>query len=152
MSLIAFIAVIFIVQLLGYFWTEESVNTWYTTLNKPSWTPPNWLFGPVWTVLYLLIAVSGWLIYRKPRSMMRTIALGFWGLQLVLNLLWSYFFFAQQSPGLGLMDIIALCLSICLTISCAWNVSRLASLLLIPYLLWVLYATALNTSIWLFNP
>ncbi len=150
-SFIIFILLCLIVQIVGSLWTRETVLTWYPTLIKPSWTPPDWIFGPVWSCLYLMIAVSGWLMYRAEYSQKRAVALMLYGSQLALNFIWSFLFFSLQSPILGLIDIILLCLFISLTIIKAWSVNRLASILLIPYLIWVLYATSLNAGIWLLN-
>ncbi|MBA3956821.1 MAG: tryptophan-rich sensory protein [Parachlamydiaceae bacterium] len=150
-SLVVFILLCFIVQIVGSFWTKETVATWYPTLTKPSWTPPDWVFGPVWSALYIMIAVSGWLIYRAEPSPQRTVALTFYACQLALNFLWSFLFFSLRSPILGLIDIVLLCLMISLTIIKAWPLRPLASLLLIPYLLWVMYATSLNAGIFLLN-
>lgn len=151
-SFIIFILLCLIMQIVGSLWTRETVLTWYPTLIKPSWTPPDWVFGPVWSCLYLMIAVSGWLMYRAEYSQKRAVALMLYGSQLALNFIWSFLFFSLQSPILGLIDIILLCLFISLTIIKAWPVSHLASILLIPYFIWVLYATSLNTGIWLLNP
>lgn len=150
-SLFVFVALCLFVEFFASYWTMESVSTWYPTLNKPSWTPPSWLFGPVWTVLYLMIAISGWMIYSSENSRHRTFALSLYGIQLALNFLWSFFFFSLQRPLLGLIDITLLCVFIILTMLKAWQVRPLASLLLLPYLIWVLFATALNASIWLLN-
>lgn len=150
-SFVVFILLCLIVEIVGSFWTKESVSTWYPTLAKPSWTPPDWIFAPVWSSLYIMIAVSGWLIYRAEYSYKRTVALIFYGGQLALNFIWSFLFFSLRSPTLGLIDIVLLCLFISLTIIKAWPVRPLASLLLIPYLLWVIYATSLNAGIWLLN-
>ena len=148
-SFVVFILLCFIVEIIGGFWTRETVSTWYPTLAKPSWTPPDWVFGPVWTCLYIMIAVSGWLIYRAEYSHQRTVALMLYGVQLALNFIWSFLFFSLRSPTLGLIDIILLCLLISLTIIKAWSVRPIASLLLVPYLVWVLDATSLNAGIWL---
>jgi translocator protein len=150
-SLIVFILLCFIVEIVGSFWTRETVSSWYPTLLKPSWTPPDWLFAPVWSCLYIMIAVSGWLIYRAEFSHRRSVALIFFISQLALNFIWSFLFFSLRSPTLGLIDIVLLCSLISLTIIKAWPVSPLASLLLIPYLVWVIYATSLNAGIWLLN-
>jgi translocator protein len=139
------------VEIVGSFWTKETVSTWYPTLAKPSWTPPDWIFGPVWSFLYIIIAVAGWLIYRAEYSHQRTVALMLYGGQLALNFIWSFLFFSLRSPILGLIDIVLLCLLISLTIIKAWPVRPLASLMLIPYLVWVIYATSLNAGIWLLN-
>ena len=150
-SFIIFIALCFFIEVLGSFWTKETVSTWYPTLIKPSWTPPDWVFGPVWSSLYAMIAISGWLIYRSECSHKRSVALIFYGGQLALNFIWSFLFFSLRNPTLGLIDIVLLSIFICLTIIKAWPVRRLASVLLIPYLFWVLYATSLNGGIWLLN-
>lgn len=150
-SFVIFILLCFIVQIVGSFWTKETVSTWYPTLAKPSWTPPDWIFGPVWSGLYIMIAISGWLLYRAEYSNKRTAALMLYGGQLALNFIWSFLFFSLRSPILGLIDIVLLCLLIILTIIKAWPVNRLASLLLVPYLVWVMYATTLNIGIWILN-
>jgi tryptophan-rich sensory protein len=150
-SFIVFILLCFIVELIGSLWTKQTVLTWYPMLTKPSWTPPSWVFGPVWSLLYIMIGVSGWLIYRSESSRKRTIALILYGIQLCLNFIWSFLFFSLRSPALGLIDIVLLCLFISLTILQSWKVRPLASLLLIPYLIWVLYATSLNAAIWILN-
>lgn len=151
-SLIVFLCICFAVEILAGFWTNQTVSTWYPTLNKPSWNPPSWVFGPAWTILYTLIAIAGWLIYKSESSRERTVALTLFGIQLFLNFIWSYLFFSLRNPLLGLIDILLLLLFVVLTIFAAWKVRRLAGLLLIPYLLWLLYATSLNLSIWLLNP
>ena len=151
LSFFAFILLCALVELVGGAWTRESVGTWYPKLIKPSWTPPAWVFGPVWSCLYLMIAVSGWLLYRAEYSQQRRLALLFYSAQLVLNFAWSFLFFFLQSPLLGLIDIALLCLAVMLTIYKAWPLHRTAALLLVPYLLWVLYAASLNAGIWLLN-
>jgi len=150
-SFIIFIVLCFIVQIIGSFWTRETVSTWYPTLIKPSWTPPNSIFGPVWSCLYVVIALAGWLIYRTESSSQRSLALIFYGVQLSLNFIWSFLFFSLRNPMLGLIDILLLSLFIILTIVKSYSFRPLASLLLIPYLLWVLYATALNAAIYILN-
>lgn len=146
-----FVLLCLTVEIIGSYWTKETVSTWYPKLIKPSWTPPNWIFGPVWFCLYIMIAISGWLIYRAEYSYNRTVALTLYGCQLALNFIWSFFFFFLQNPLLGLIDIVLLVIAIALTLFKAWSVRPLASLLLIPYLLWVLYATSLNAGILLLN-
>lgn len=149
-SFVAFIVLCLIVEIVGGLWTRETVSTWYPTLIKPSWTPPNWIFGPAWTFLYILIAISGWLIYRAKASHERTVALALYGAQLALNFMWSFLFFSLRNPLLGLVDILLLCLLVGVSIIKTWPVRPLASLLLIPYLVWVMYATSLNAGIlWL---
>lgn len=150
-SLIMFIILCLGLGIFASYWTNQTVSTWYLELIKPSWTPPGWIFGPVWTVLYIMIAISGWLIYQADYSHRRSIALVFYGGQLFLNFIWSFLFFSLKSPISGLIDILLLSLLILLTIIKAWPVRPLASILLIPYLIWVVYATSLNTGIWLLN-
>jgi len=150
-SLVAFILLCLIVNWIGWLWTNETVYTWYPSLYKPSWTPPDWIFGPVWLSLYLMIAVSGWLIYKTEDSHQRSIALKCYFGQLALNLIWSFLFFSLRSPLLGLIDIVLLCILVCLTMIKALPVNPLASLLLLPYLAWILYATTVNVGIWLLN-
>lgn len=150
-SLFIFILLCLAVENFASYWTNQTVSTWYPELQKPSWNPPGWVFGPVWTILYLMIAISGWLIYKAESSHQRSIALALYGGQLILNFIWSFFFFSLKSPISGLIDIILLSLLIILTIINAWPVRQLAAMLLIPYLIWVLYATTLNAGIWLLN-
>jgi tryptophan-rich sensory protein len=123
-------------------------GAWYEVLAKPAWTPPNWLFGPVWTVLYIMIAIAGWLVWRVHPSG-RPIAI--WAVALILNALWSWLFFGRQQIGLALVDIVLLWLGILAFVVAAWPRSRLAALLFVPYLAWVGYATALNAAIWRLN-
>lgn len=150
-SLFIFILLCLAVEIFASYWTNQTVSTWYLELKKPPWTPPGWVFGPVWTILYMMIAISGWLIYKAEPSHHRSIALAFYGGQLALNFIWSFFFFSLMSPASGFIDIILLSLLIILTIINAWHVRHLAAILLIPYLIWVLYATTLNAGIWLLN-
>lgn len=150
-SIFIFILICLAVEIIASYWTNQTVSTWYPGLKKTPWNPPGWVFGPVWTILYMMIAISGWLIYKAEPSHQRSIALVFYGGQLALNFIWSFFFFSLMSPILGLIDIILLSLLIILTIINAWPVRQLAAILLIPYLIWVLYATTLNAGIWLLN-
>lgn len=120
---------------------------WYRALAKPAWTPPNWLFAPVWTALYVMIAVAGWLAWRASASS----ALVFWSAQLALNALWSYLFFGQKLLGAALADILVLLATILGFIVSAWPRSRTAALLFVPYLAWVSFATALNAAIFILN-
>ena len=150
-SFVVFILLCFALEIVGSFWTKESVSTWYPMLTKPAWTPPDWVFGPVWSCLYLMIAIAGWLLYRAPHAHKRTIALILYGIQLSLNFIWPFLFFSLRSPTLGLIDILLLSICISMTIIKAWSVRRLAAILLIPYLAWVLYAVSLNAGICLMN-
>ena len=123
-------------------------GAWYQALIKPAWTPPNWLFGPVWTVLYVMIAIAGWLVWREQGLSFVVVV---WALQLVLNGAWSWIMFGQHQIGLALADIFLLWISIVLFAVLAWPVSLTASLLFVPYLAWVSYAGALNFAIWRLN-
>ena len=127
-------------------------GSWYETLVKPAWTPPNWLFGPVWTALYIMIAVSGWLIWRQAETSHVRLALIVFAAQLALNSLWSWLFFGLQRPDLALIDILLLEGAIAWMIVLFWPLSRLAGALLIPYLIWVSFATLLNAALWRLNP
>ena len=133
---------------LGGIATASSVNTWYQTLNKPFFNPPNWLFAPVWTVLYLTIGFS---LYLALESKAEKKALIYFSIQLALNFLWSILFFGLKSPSLALAGILALWLFIFLTIKEFSKKSKLAGKILIPYLLWVSFAALLNLSIVLLN-
>ena len=126
-------------------------GAWYAGLAKPPFNPPNGVFGPAWTTLYLMIAVATWRLWRAPASPARTRALRLNGVQLVLNALWTPIFFGLQRPGLALAEIVLMWLAILATILAAWRVDRIASGLLWPYLAWVSFATTLNASIWWLN-
>jgi translocator protein len=122
---------------------------WYASLEKPSWNPPGWVFGPVWTILYVMIAIAGWLAWRgRDRS---RLPITLWGGQLLLNALWSWLFFGLERPGAAFVDIVILWLLIAAFIVAAWRSSRAASLLFVPYALWVGFAAALNFAIWRLN-
>lgn len=143
--------VCFAVAGLGGWWTMGGLREWYPTLVKPSWNPPNWVFGPVWTALYAMMAVASWMIWKRRDHPGALMALGVFGVQLFLNLAWSGLFFGLRNPGWAFADILALWVAIATVIVLAWPVDRAASLLLIPYLGWVTFATALNFSIWQIN-
>ena len=123
-------------------------GSWYQALAKPPWTPPNWLFGPVWTVLYIMIAIAGWLVWREQGL---SLVVAIWLVQLVLNGAWSWIMFGQHQIGWALADIILLWIAIILFAVLAWPFSTTASLLVVPYLAWVSYAGALNFEIWRLN-
>lgn len=146
-SLTVFIAMVAAAALVG---TQFGPGPWYVELQKPPWTPPGWLFAPVWTVLYGAIAVAGWTVWRsKAVSVTKPILI--WLLQLMLNGLWSWLFFGLRRPDLALVDIIALLITIVWFIASAGKISRVAAWLFVPYALWVGFATALNFSIWQLN-
>jgi tryptophan-rich sensory protein len=132
--------------------TISAIPSWYVHLTKPSFSPPNWVFGPVWTLLYLLMGISFYLIWKHgfKKTKVKTAA-AFFGVQLGLNFAWSVFFFGLHSPLLGLIDIGALLIFIILTMKSFWPISKTAFYLLVPYLLWVSFATLLNTTILFLN-
>lgn len=150
------LAAIVICQLTGIissFFTVDPITTWYAFLNKPPFNPPNWIFAPVWTTLYLLMGISAFLIWQKGLTKKKVKqALFYFLVQLLLNFLWSILFFGLQSPLLGLIDIIILLVFIVVTTMKFYNISKPAAYLLIPYLLWVSFATILNLSILILNP
>ncbi len=124
-------------------------GAWYATLVKPSWTPPNWVFGPVWSVLFVMIAIAGWLAWRAEGV---STAVWIWLVALVANGLWSFLFFGQHQIGLALICIGALFASILGFIVATWRPARIAAWLFVPYLAWVGYASTLNAGTWVLNP
>ena len=155
--LLAFVILCLGVGAIGGAVTTTSVTTWYTTLETPAFTPPDWVFAPVWTTLYVTIAVAAWRVWRAGRrhSLLAhravVVALWAWGAQLALNLGWSLVFFGARMPGLALAEIALLWISIALTIVLFWRIDRLAGALLAPYLAWVSFAALLNAAIWRLN-
>jgi len=146
------LALTFSAALLGSLFTRNAVSDWYANLNKPIFTPPDWLFGPVWTALYLLMALSALLIWHKglENSAVR-IALALFLFQLILNALWMPLFFGLKMPLVAFIEILLLLAAIGLTIMSFARVSIPAALLLLPYILWTSFAAVLNFSIWLLN-
>ena len=124
----------------------------YAQLVRPAWAPPSWVFGPVWTVLYALMGVAAWLVWRVADSRAVRSAIALFLLQLMLNALWSWLFFRWHQGALAFADILLLGVSIVGTIIAFWKIRQLAGALLIPYLLWVIFASALNYSVWQLNP
>jgi tryptophan-rich sensory protein len=152
-KLVVSCAVPFLVGLMGsLFTTPDSLGIWYANLHKPFFNPPDWIFGPVWTTLYIMMGVSAFLVWRKglDNKIVR-IALICFIVQLFLNAIWTPLFFGLRSPLLGLIDIVLLLNAIIVTVSAFSKISRPAALLLIPYLAWVSFATVLNASIYLLN-
>lgn len=137
---------------IGSIFTAPSIPTWYTSLKKPFFTPPDWLFAPVWTALFVLMGISLFLVWRRGVKDHRVKpALAVFAVQLILNILWSVLFFGLRSPLAGLIDISILWIAILVTILSFMKISKTAGLLLIPYILWVSLAAALNFSIWRLN-
>lgn len=127
-------------------------GAWYAELARPSWTPPSWLFGPVWTVLYFMMGASAWLVWRKGGFRAQALPLRIFLVQLLLNAAWSAIFFGMHKLLLSSIEILLLWAAILATILVFRPVSRLAAWLLVPYLAWVTYASALNITIWRLNP
>jgi benzodiazapine receptor len=151
LALIGSIALCFGAAGLGSLATATSVGEWYQALSKPSWTPPSWLFGPVWSALYLLMAIAAWLIWRRESMREARVPLGWFGVQLTLNVGWSVLFFGMRQPGLAFGEIVALWLAIVVTAVTFWKRSRIAAMLLAPYLAWTSFAVLLNYTIWRMN-
>ena len=151
LGLIVSIVVCLGVAGLGGLVTDPQVSDWYAQLAKPKWTPPDWVFGPVWTVLYICMAVSVWLIWRQGGSATAKVPMALFVAQLVLNSLWSILFFGFQQPGIAAIEIVLMWAAILATIVAFWNRSTSASLLLVPYLAWVTFAVLLNWTIWRMN-
>lgn len=150
-----FITSVIICQLagiIGSFFTISSVSSWYLTLNKPIFNPPSWIFGPVWITLYLLMGISLYIVWDKGITNKQSkIAVSIFAVQLVLNSLWSIIFFGLKNPLLAFIEIIILWIAILLSIKYFYKISKKASYLLIPYILWVSFAAILNFSIFYLN-
>lgn len=143
---------------LGSLATSSSIYTWYASINKPTFNPPNWLFGPVWTVLFIMMAIAFFLVWNQGAEKKkdknkdyRKSALLFFSIQLAANVLWSFVFFFFQNPGMAFLEIMVLWLTIILVIYYFENLNRLAAWLMIPYLFWVSFAAFLNFVIWQMN-
>jgi translocator protein len=145
LSLFAFVALCLAVGAGAGFLTAQSVMTWFPTLVKPWFNPPSWLFAPVWTTLYIMMAVAAWLVWLRKGSLV------LFYVQLALNFAWSLLFFGLHSPAMALVDIAAMWVAILLTLLGFWKVDRRAGWLMVPYLAWVSFASLLNASIWWLN-
>lgn len=151
LALSGFVVVCLAVAGAGGAVTAANVSTWYPTLVKPSFNPPNAVFGPVWTALYLLMAVAAWRVWRRRCNVATGRALSLWALQLALNLAWSFIFFGAHRIGYALIDITLLLIAILATAIAFWRIDRIASLLFVPYFAWVTFATVLNAALWRLN-
>ncbi len=155
LGIVKFVCSILVCQLagiLGSFFTFTAISQWYAYLNKPFFSPPNWIFGPVWTTLYFLMGVSVFLIWNKGlKNSSHHFAVRLFGFQLVLNFFWSVIFFGLRSPLLAFIEILVLWYLIFLTIKAFYPISKTASYLLIPYLAWVSFASILNLAIVILN-
>ncbi len=149
LALVGFIALSEAAGIIGSMFTAPSITGWYATLVKPEIAPPNWIFGPVWTTLFLLMGIAAFLVWRTRRN--TKMALGLFGLQLALNVLWSLLFFGLHNPGAALAEIIFLWLAIVATIVAFAKISKPAAWLLAPYIAWVSFAGYLNFLLWSLN-
>ncbi|MBL9123749.1 MAG: tryptophan-rich sensory protein [Planctomycetaceae bacterium] len=150
-GLLGWIALCLAVAGMGGWLTMLGMPDWYDSLIKPTWNPPNWIFGPVWTALYVMMALAAWLIWRRHGWEGAPLPLAFFLVQLTLNLAWSGIFFALRSPGWGAVEIVALWVAILGTLVSFWPYHRLAAILLVPYLAWVSFASVLNVALWRLN-
>ena len=152
LKLLATLAVVLAAGGIAALATTRATPTWYQTLKKPSFDPPEWLFGPAWTLLYLLMAVAAWLVWKQGIGAPGVkLALAVFLVQLILNALWSVFFFGLRSPLAGLVDIVVLWLAILATIVLFFRVSVPAGVLLLPYIVWVTFAAVLNAAVFHLN-
>lgn len=151
LGLIVITAVCLGVGGLGAMATSSQMDVWYTTIAKPSWTPPDKLFGLVWTALYIMMAVAAWLVWRPTGFTAAAIPLTLFAVQLAFNAAWSWIFFGMQQPGWALVDIVLLWIALVATTILFFRQSVFAGTLLFPYLAWVSFAAALNFSIWRLN-
>jgi benzodiazapine receptor len=150
-GLAAFLLLAFAAAGLGGIATGRSVRDWYPTLAKPAWTPPAWVFGPVWTVLYALMGAAAWRVWRRHGVAGALRPLALFAVQLILNAAWSWIFFGFRMPGAAFAEIVVLWAAIAATTASFWRADRPAGILFIPYLLWVTFAAALNFALWRLN-
>lgn len=150
-GLAGFALAVFAAASLGGYFTSASVGSWYQQLNKPSFNPPGWVFGPVWTVLYILIAIAGWLVWNRHGFSGAPVALWLYFTQLALNAAWSFFFFYAQNPGAAFIELVVLNVFIILTVTMFFKKHKTAALIMLPYLAWTLFAAVLNLSLWQLN-
>jgi len=151
-GLAAFIVLCLLVSGLGGIITATSVGSWYLSIEKPAFNPPNWVFAPVWTTIFVFIAIAGWRVWRKIHAPRRRPSMIAFAIQLGLNLTWSFLFFGLRRIDLAMVEIIVLLASIIITTILFWKIDRLAGALFVPYVVWVAFATLLNISLWLLNP
>jgi translocator protein len=131
--------------------TTPKIGNWYATLAKPSWNPPDWIFGPVWSALYFGMAVAAWLVWRQGGFSGAKVPLTLFSVQLALNVVWSCLFFGLRSPGLAFLEVVFLWAAIVATMVMFWQRSMIAGILFVPYLAWVSFASVLNCVIWRLN-
>jgi tryptophan-rich sensory protein len=148
LALLGWIGICFLVAAMA---SQFMLGEWYAGLRKPVWTPPNWLFGPVWTLLYLMMGIAAWLVWRQGGFSGARLALGLFLFQLVLNGLWSWLFFGLQRPGLASIEISVLWVAILATLIAFWRIIPMAGIFLIPYAVWVGFAAFLNITLFRMN-
>jgi len=147
LALAGFLAACFVVAGLGGWFTSMGMPEWYAGLQKPSWNPPSWVFAPVWTTLYIMMAVASWLVWKEAGFSGATAALTLFFVQLLLNMTWSGLFFGLQSPGWAMVELVVLWVAIVATTALFFRHSSAAGVLMAPYLLWVTFAGFLNAAI-----
>lgn len=151
-KLLIAIAIPVLVGGISGFFTVSGVESWYQTIHKPSWNPPNWVFGPVWTTLYVMMGIALWLVWKEDTSReLKMIAFILFGVQLILNFLWSFVFFKLEQPGFAFLEILFMWVAILATIFAFAQVNKTAAWLLVPYISWVSFAAILNFTIWIMN-
>jgi tryptophan-rich sensory protein len=151
-KLIIAVAIPLLVGFSAGFFTVTGVGSWYQSINKPSWNPPNWIFGPVWTMLYILMGIALFLVWKSDApAPHKKMAITLFAIQMALNFFWSFIFFNQRQVGWALAEIMALWLIIVFTIFSFTSINKVAAWLLVPYISWVSFATLLNYTIWKLN-
>jgi tryptophan-rich sensory protein len=150
-GLVVIVAATFLAPGLGSAFAGRSVSGWYLTLARPSWTPPGWVFGPVWTLLYTMMAVAAWLVWRRGGWAAARAALALYVVQLVLNAAWTGLFFGLRMPGVAFAELAVLWVAILATTAAFWRHSAAAGVLMLPYIAWCTFAAALNFAIWRMN-
>jgi tryptophan-rich sensory protein len=151
LGLVIFLVLCFAAAGIGGAVTTPKIGTWYATLVTPSWNPPNWIFGPVWSALYFCMAVAAWLVWRQGGFQQARVPLALFAAQLALNVLWSCIFFGLEMPGLAFVEVLLLWAAIAATMVTFWFRSTVAGILFVPYLAWVSFASVLNFTIWRLN-
>ncbi len=145
MSLVVFISICLLAGYIGSRFTFVSVKTWYRTIKKPFWNPPNWIFAPVWTLLYIMMAVAAWRVWERADNALGPMLM--FAFQLVLNVAWSAIFFGKLNISLAFKEIVLLFCAVVVTMTMFWSVDPLAGILFVPYALWVGFAAFLNYTI-----
>lgn len=141
-----------IIGLTAAYFTQTGEGSWYRSVEKPGWNPPGWVFGPVWTILYILMGIAFYLVWKSNTpAKTKSIAMIFWIIQLVFNFFWTIIFFGQHQIGWALVEIIALWLLILFTIFAFARINKVAAWLMVPYISWVSFATLLTGTIWMLN-